>query len=216
MSSSLIASVLHLDRRAISALRITDPYSLHRVVYSLFPDVRSEDEKTASKASGIVFADLGGDVRGRQILLLSNRMPQATVDGEYGEVQSKPITDHFLQHDHYRFKVIVNPTRRDIVSKKLVAVRGREAVASWFMERAEASWGFLVDPQHLHLDKIDVLRFQDKHQHSVTMAQAHLQGVLRVSDRAQFLQSFAQGIGRGRAFGTGLLQLVPLIDNTIA
>ena len=39
---SLVASVLHLDRRAVQALRITDPYSLHRVVYGLYPDVRDE------------------------------------------------------------------------------------------------------------------------------------------------------------------------------
>ena len=42
---SMIASVLHLDRRDIKALRITDPYSLHRVVYSLYDDVRSAEEK---------------------------------------------------------------------------------------------------------------------------------------------------------------------------
>ena len=49
---SLIASVLHLDRRAVKALRITDPYSLHRVVYSLYPDVRSDTDKSRSRASG--------------------------------------------------------------------------------------------------------------------------------------------------------------------
>src|SRR5690606_6883771 len=67
---SLIASVLHLDRRAVKALRITDPYSLHRVIYSLYPDVRSEAAKAASEASGILYADQGGDFYGRKILLL--------------------------------------------------------------------------------------------------------------------------------------------------
>ncbi len=41
----LYASVLHLDRHSIQALKVTDPYSLHRVVYSLFDDVRSEASK---------------------------------------------------------------------------------------------------------------------------------------------------------------------------
>ncbi|TVS17243.1 MAG: type I-E CRISPR-associated protein Cas6/Cse3/CasE, partial [Gammaproteobacteria bacterium] len=36
---NVIASILQLDRRAVKALRITDAYSLHRVVYSLYPDV---------------------------------------------------------------------------------------------------------------------------------------------------------------------------------
>ena len=64
---SLIASVLHLDRAAIKALRVTDLYSLHRVVYSLYPDVRSETDKADSASSGILYADLGGDIRGRRI-----------------------------------------------------------------------------------------------------------------------------------------------------
>jgi len=37
-----------------------------------------------------------------------------------------------------------------------------------------------------------------------------LKGELYVIDSEQFKQSFRQGIGRGRAFGFGLLQIVPL------
>ena len=46
---SLIASVLILSRRDIKALRITDPYSLHRVVYSLFEDIRSPSKNRLAK-----------------------------------------------------------------------------------------------------------------------------------------------------------------------
>lgn len=45
--------VLQLNRTAVQALRVTDAYSLHRVVYSLFDDVRSDAEKAASHTSGI-------------------------------------------------------------------------------------------------------------------------------------------------------------------
>ena len=51
---NLTASVLHLDRAAIHALRITDPYSLHRVVYGLYPDVRDTVAKATSQSSGIL------------------------------------------------------------------------------------------------------------------------------------------------------------------
>lgn len=213
---TLIASVLHLDRQAIKALKITSPYSLHRVVYSLFEDVRSEQEKQASNSSGILYADQGGDYKSRKILLLSNRPPQEKVDGQYGEVQSKAISDSFLHHTHYRFKVIVNPTKRDSASKKLVPIRGREAVHDWFAERAKSSWGFEVIPDQLQVDSINVLQFKDKSQRDITMAQANVQGTLQVADRQQFINSFSQGIGRGRAFGCGLLQLVPLLDNPFA
>lgn len=213
---TLVASVLHLDRQAIKALKITDPYSLHRVVYSLFEDVRSEQEKQASSTSGILYAEQGGDYKSRKILLLSNRSPKEKVDGKYGEVQSKAISDSFLHHSNYRFKVIVNPTKRDSASRKLVPIRGREAIHGWFAERAKTSWGFEVSPAQLQVDSINVLQFKGKNQRAITMAQASVQGTLQVTDQQQFINSFSQGIGRGRAFGCGLLQLVPLLENPFA
>ncbi|KQZ79507.1 type I-E CRISPR-associated protein Cas6/Cse3/CasE [Rhodanobacter sp. Root561] len=213
---SLIASVLNLDRAAVKALRITDPYSLHRVVYSLYPDVRDAGAKAGHAPSGILHADQGGDFHGRNILLLADRPPAAHAEGGFGEVRSKVIPIDFLGHARYRFKVIVNPTRRDSASGKLVSVKGREAVAAWFAERGLASWGFAISPEHLQVDRLEVLRFKDKAQRLVTLAQAHVQGQLTVTDHEQFRHSFASGIGRGRSFGCGLLQVVPLIDNPFA
>ena len=92
-------------------------------------------------------------------------------------------------------------------------MRGRDAVAQWFRERAEASWGFQVSAQNLQVDSIDVLQFKDKKHRPVTIAQAHVQGVLRVTDKEVFANSFAKGIGRARAYGCGLLQIVPLTNN---
>ncbi len=202
----MIASVLRLSRSDCKALRVTDPYSIHRVVYSLFEDTRSEDEKRASKPSGILYADKGGDFKQRQILLLSDREP---MQPEYGELVSKAIPDGFLDHQRYGFEVTVNPTRRDGASRKLVPVKGREAVAKWFAERAENSWGFEVNPEYLQIQRLGVQQFK-KGDQTLTHGSATLKGELRVIDRERFIRSFRQGIGRGRAFGFGLLQIVPL------
>lgn len=213
---SLIASVLHLDRNAMQALRITDPYSLHRVVYGLYPDVRDEEAKTTSQPSGILWADQGGDFQGCKILLLADRAPNEQAEGGHGQVQSRPIGAGFLDHARYRFKVVVNPTRRNNASGKLLPVKGRDAIAAWFTERGPASWGFAVSPEHLQVERSEVLQFKDKAQRQVTLAQAHVSGQLQVTDRAQFQKSFAHGIGRGRSFGCGLLQIVPLLDSPFA
>ncbi len=205
----MIAGVLRLSRADIKALKITDEYSLHRVVYDLFEDVRSEEEKRASKASGILYADKGGDFSHRQILFLANRMPQQPQHGELGKLI--PIPDDFLQHERYRFEVTVNPTKREKASKRLVPIRGREAVAEWFMAKAPDAWGFSVDSSSLQVLKLTVREF-DKQGHAVTQGQASLQGVLTVTDRSRFITSFQQGIGRGRAFGCGLLQIVPMMN----
>ena len=209
---NLIASVLHLDRRSVRKLRVSDPYSLHRIVYSLYEDVREPEQKSTSTASGILFADEGGDFSGRRILLLANRPPADKIDGQYGEVQSKEVPSTFLAHDSYRFKVIVNPTRRDHKSRKLIPVKGKEEIGLWFYERASSSWGFNVSQGSLQVDQVEVLSFKDKNSNQVTIAQAHVQGQLQPIDRDRFRESFSKGIGRARAFGCGLLRIVPIID----
>ena len=209
----LFASVLCLDRNACKMLKITDTYSLHRVVYSLFDDIRSNDEKNASIKSGIQWVDKGGDALNRQILILSNRVPKNCVDDKYGEVVTKCLPESFLCHNAYRFEVVINPTRRNNQSQKLIPVIGREAIAQWFIERAEASWGFSVRQPQLQVDSIHVLKFNAKH--LITVQQAKLNGYLTVTDVEKFGQSVATGIGRNRSFGCGLLQIVPIIESPL-
>lgn len=214
--TKLFASALHLDRSAVNALKIKDIYSLHRVVYSLFSDKRAEAEKQSHIPSGIVYAAQGGDFHSRKVLIVSDRQPATQVDGQYGKVISNPISDSFLAHSRYRFKVQVNPVRKDKQSGKRVAVKGRTDIAQWFLQRAPNSWGFEVTPHTLQVDIIEVLQFQDKVGRQVTLGKAHIQGQFTVTNPQQFHNSFKNGIGKGRAFGCGLLQIVPIIDNPFA
>lgn len=223
--SLLYAAKLRLTRSDAKALKITDAYSLHRVIYSLYQDVRNAEEKQASHPSGILYADQGGDFHGRVILLLANRPPNPSP--EFGELESKPIKPGFLQHQRYGFVVTVNPTQREPLSKadrlngagskasKIVPVRGREEIAAWFKDRAAKSWGFNVIPDKLQVEKMAVQTFKKQEGQTVTHGSATLRGELEVTDRARFIQSFTLGIGRGRAFGFGLLQIVPLTPNTV-
>ena len=210
---NLIASVLHLDRAAIKALRITDPYSLHRVVYSLYQDTRATRTEPGQESSGILYADQGGDFNGRRILMLADRSPADCIDGQYGKVQQKPIPAGFLDHATYRFKVIVNPVYRDNASRKLIPARGRAAIEQWFCERAPKNWGFEPELPQLEVGSVQVLQFRDKHKQLITLAQAELQGILTVTQPDDFQRGFIQGIGRGKAFGCGLLQIVPIVEN---
>ncbi|MBV5304896.1 MAG: type I-E CRISPR-associated protein Cas6/Cse3/CasE [Chlorobium sp.] len=202
----MIASILRLGPKEIKALRITDDYSLHRVVYSLFEDRRTDAEKNASVPSGFLYADKGGDKNGRLILLLSDREPRKP---EYGELESKLVDEQFLTFDRYRFEVVINPTKRDSKSRKLLAIKERDEIGLWFIEKAPASWGFTVNPAALQVKSLPVKQFV-KQTHSVTHGGAELIGELDVVNRALFIKSFQQGIGRGKAFGFGLLQIAPI------
>jgi CRISPR system Cascade subunit CasE len=209
MSEAILAyaSVLRLTRADIKTLNIKDAYALHKVVYGLFDDIRSEAEKQTSTSSGIVYADKGGDFNTRQILMLSDRKPHQTP--QFGEVQSRPIHSGFLTHERYAFEVTLNPGKRDIHTGKVVPIRGREAIEQWFKVRAPESWGFSVNPENLQTGQISVQTFE-KAGKTITHGSATLKGELTVIDRERFTSSFIQGIGRGRAFGFGLLQIVPL------
>jgi CRISPR system Cascade subunit CasE len=203
------ASVLELNRTDMNALKIKDVYALHRVVYGLFEDTRTDDEKQRSVPSGIVFADRGGNFNTRQILMLSDRKPHQTP--QFGSVETRLISESFLEHDRYAFEVTLNPTKRDKQTGKIVPMRTREEVAEWFVKRAEKSWGFSPDAEKLQIEKIGVQVFT-KGKRDITHGYATIKGVLQVADPDLFRQSFLHGIGRGRAFGFGLLQIVPL-DN---
>lgn len=201
----MIASLLLLNRVDVQALKITDAYSLHRVVYDLFEDVRTEQEKQASMPSGILYADKDGDFNERRILLLSDRAPRTPVRGR---IESKTVPEAFLQQDNFRFEVLINPSKRDKQSSKTVAVRGREPIRDWFLAKAPQRWGFDVNPQTLQVQALSVLSF-DKGGHALTLGRALIQGELKVLNHQTFVRAFQQGIGRGRAFGLGLLQLAP-------
>jgi len=201
------ASVLRLSRADIKTLKIKDAYALHKVVYGLFEDVRSDADKQSSTASGIVYADKGGDFNTRQILMLSDRKPHQTP--QFGEVQTKPIHADFLAHQRYAFEITLNPGKRDKQTGKVVPICGREAVEQWFKARAPESWGFSVNPDNLQIGQISVQTFEKSGQ-TITHGSASLRGELIVTDRERFIQSFKLGIGRGRAFGFGLLQIVAL------
>lgn len=202
----MILSNLLLDISDIQKLKITDAYSIHRIVYSLFDDTRSPSEKESSVSSGILYVVKGGDSHHKKILILSDRHPKKV---NFGHIESKLVPESFLMHETYRFEITVNPTKRDKQSGKTVAIIGREEVIQWFIRKAADTHGFIVNPVNIQINDIEVNTFEKKG-HKVTQGQVNLIGELKVTDRSKFIQSFQMGIGRGRAFGLGLLQIQPI------
>ncbi|MBN1151251.1 type I-E CRISPR-associated protein Cas6/Cse3/CasE [candidate division WOR-3 bacterium] len=195
----MIASMLKLNRSDCKALNITDPYSIHRVVYELFP----------GETRNFLFADKGGDFNTRQILILSEHNPKAP---QFGEIESKPIPNNFLEYDHYGFEVMLNPTKRDKQTGKTVAIRGCENLIRWFLNKA-LILGFEIMANSLEIRNSGVQIFDLGNDKIVTHNRVTFVGKLKVTDRIKFQNSFVKGIGRAKGFGFGLFQIIPLDTN---
>lgn len=206
----MIASVLTLNRAECQTLKVTDAYSVHRVVYSLFP---AQEGQTRD----FLYADKGGDFHGRKILILSQRSPNLL---PLGHVESKEIPSAFLAHSVYGFEVRMNPTKRDKTSGKTISVKGKDALLSWFCDKAPKHYGFevLKDSQGtplVQVQGIGVQRF-DKDGAMVVHGEATFIGKLLVVDQESFKKAFEEGMGRAKGFGFGLLQLIPLSNLSIS
>ncbi len=203
----LFLTQLTLGFKDLRALKITDEYSIHRTIYSLFGDYRSDDEKSSSVKSGFLYAEQKKNSIGRQFLILSDRAP-VNSSLEDGSIITKTVPENFLKFSQYRFRLIVNPTVRDKTSGKLRPVTGKPNIIRWFSEKSSQSWGFSCSD--VSISSTEVLQFKGKNGHSLTIARAEVSGLLTVTDFERFYESFSHGIGRAHAFGCGLLQLVPI------
>jgi len=200
------ASALELTKREQASLKITDDYSLHKLIYNLFDDIRTPEEKAQGKSRGFVFSDRGVTSGGnRRILMLSNR-PPAVKSGGRGSLVVKDLPEDFFEKKLYRFQITANTTKTQ--SGKIVSIHSHDEIKNWLVSRSQA-WGFSVVGE-VGVNSVDVLKFRAQKNNLVTLCKADLFGVLCVSDPKIFKDSVLLGLGPGKAFGCGLLQILPL------
>lgn len=193
----MIASMLTLDWKDMRILRIRDGYAVHKLVYSLFPGSQRE----------FLYLDQGGDRRGKRILILSREQPQVP---SIGTLHIKSIPSGFLEHSSYAFQVKLNPVERKSGSAKFLPIVTRPELVDWFVKK-QVTWGIAVD-----VDKIEImdigLQVIQKEDMKIVHNSVEYRGILDVADHERFKYSFEHGIGRGKAFGFGLMQLRPIDD----
>lgn len=190
----MFLSEIQLNLSDMRRERISDDYSVHRFIYSLFP-VRNTSRR-------ILYADLGAVPGGRTLLVLSDEEPQS------GSVQARMriVSDDFLSFPDYRFQVSMNPVRKDPETGSRRPVL--DHLDDWFCSRAP-KWGFEVNRTYLEVFVRPARTFL-KNGAPATFHHVDFSGRLHVADPALFRSSFAAGLGHGKAFGFGLLQLSPV------
>jgi len=161
-------------------------------------------------------------LRGRTyLIILSTERPDFTVfaeqfcvDGVEGETKDySAVLNHIATGNCYRFRLVGNPTKKvtpkGAKNGKVVAIFNAEQQLKWFMEKADKS-GFKVVANSVKVGPTDWQRFYRKAKDTqVEFGQVVFEGVLEVTDTEEFIDALTSGIGRAKAYGCGLLTIIP-------
>lgn len=185
-----------------------DSYAWHKRIWEVFPGQPEADRQFLTRLD-----DTG---LGFRLLVLSEEPPTRPDWCPSDEWESKTVADTFFQDSIYRFSLLANPTKKLVVRKsdgsrkkngQRIALSKREDLVAW-LERKGEQRGFAVDLDSLKTIPRPRQQFLRKGK-SGTHTATEYAGTLRVTDAAAFVQANKQGVGSGKAFGFGMLCLVP-------
>ncbi|MFD6532764.1 type I-E CRISPR-associated protein Cas6/Cse3/CasE [Streptomyces sp. NPDC060184] len=191
---------------------------LHQRVLQMFPD---GVEGPARAAFGVLFR-AEETPRGPQILLQSHVVPDPSrLPDAYGNVEPRSLDGLLATLDKgtiVNYRCVASPVRKPGAASRetyklppVVALSGNAAIEWW--ERQSTAAG--LEPLHIDAHPLTTVRgsrgakdpaARQRVQHSRTQ----FDGTARVLDAGLLREKLATGIGRGKAYGCGLLTVAPI------
>lgn len=113
----------------------------------------------------------------------------------------------------FRFRLKANPSRRDPESRRLLGINKPADQLAWLERQADRNGFALMEASVTPLPDLIGYKRRDSDENSyqrITLRVAEFGGFLRVADEQKFRLALQQGIGRGRAYGCGLLAIAPV------
>lgn len=154
------------------------------------------------------------------LLVLSESEPDRKVLSEYGVPGSIKTLDYSMLLDRLtegqecQFRVVLTPTVR--LSQRIDTTRAREVACvteeqqlDYLHTRAEKN-GFSLDTNKVNIVKKGYVRYGKKGQREMDLIQVAYEGRLVISDLEKFKHTLTEGMGRKRAYGFGLMTVIPL------
>lgn len=208
---------MYLTRLALDTTRretmraLYAPNLLHGAIESAFPGGRARRLWRIDQLRGATY-----------LMLLSEDAPDLTgVQRQFGfdnqPWQTKdyqPLLSRIQPGSRWQFRLVCNPTRS--IPTDVPGQRGRvEAICviprqrEWLMAQGEKH-GFRVEADSFDVKASEWRKFKKGRENGreVTLLQATFEGVLTVTDREAFLDVLQNGLGRGRAYGMGLMTVM--------
>lgn len=207
---------MYLSRVELSSVRrstmaaLAAPQKLHGAVEAAFPGERRRRLWRVDRLNGKLW-----------LLVLSEDKPNlhgiAEQFGVPGMPRSEtkdymPLLERVTCGSVWRFRLTANPTKScSDGSEKRGTVHAHctpEYQKQWLLERAEKH-GFSLDP---HAFTVTHTRWYHFHKggggRPVSLLSVTYEGILHVTDADMFRQVLSDGLGRGKAYGLGLLTVM--------
>lgn len=199
-----------LDYATASRLRLCDNYDWHQALWKAFPGREGENRDF------LIRIDQRQD--SFRLLIVSPVKPtRPDWCPQEGWQGTKEIGDEYFSHKNYRFQLCANPTKKVSVQNddgtfkkngRRLPLSKREDLVAWLRRKGEEG-GFFVDLGELKTVPLGREYFDKKGVTGLHSA-VEFQGVLSVTDKQKFRETFERGIGSAKAFGFGLLIIIPV------
>lgn len=125
------------------------------------------------------------------------------LDRQWVSASYLPLLKQLREGDLYHYRITVNPS--SIRKGRRVVPQGRDAINRWWAARATAAG---LAPIRIDTDFVEQrqIRFARADAH-VTIGYATFEGQALVTDPVALRSALTGGVGRGKAYGCGLLTL---------
>lgn len=156
------------------------------------------------------------------LLLLSQTKPHKISFEKYAVPESfesksyQSVLDHVENGKTYYFQLTANPTKsvKNPIDKKergqVVPLVSVENQLNYLMERSERNGFYLTNNNFTIIERGHRILYRTEKR--LNIASATYQGVLSVKDKDVFRKTLINGVGRNKAYGFGLLTIIPQED----
>lgn len=198
---------MYLSKIMISGAACRNPYEIHRVLWTLFPE-------NPDASRDFLFRVGHSDRNQAEILMQSGREPeQLSLNARVLGCKEYPLA--LKAGQRLRFLVVANPIKmiNDEAGRKNPDGEPKKCRVPLIREDDQRKWierklQGAASLENLLIEPISLLRFRKAKENRAGKIQpVSFQGILRVEDSEAMLAAIRSGIGPAKAFGCGLLSL---------
>ena len=195
--------------RRSTMIALTSPQKFHGAVENSFSGERRRRLWRLDSLNGKLY-----------LLLLSEELPDLTgLCAQFGTGAApetrryEPLLERVTPGSCWQFRLTANPTR----SKKDSADHtARGTLKPCYLEVEQEEWlwaqaakhGFALREEEFTVTRVQWQHFAKHGTRPVTLLAVTYEGILQVTDAQQFRALLCQGMGRGKAYGLGLMTVM--------